>query len=407
MTRLRLEGDPRRLVVFCAGTSWDGNRFPDQHMAERLARFAPLLYVDPPLSIRAAKRLQLESVTARGSTLTLLAPSLARLTPLCPPGSERRGIRLVGAAIRRRAIRRGVRQLTADRAFATVAASLEPVFGAAREQVRVLYGTDDFVAGAHLMGQSVRRLRKSERLRLREATFAVAVSETLQAKWSSMGAVTHFVPNGVDDQLFASSNLAPDPDDLVLPRPVVGFIGHLSDRIDLKLLAAVADRGHSLLLVGPRQITFEAGRVEALLSRPNVQWVGPKDFHDLPSYMKVIDVGLVPYQHTEFNHASFPLKTLEYLAAGKPVVSTRLPSVEWLGSDLVTFADSANDFANAVAAVLAVPANTELAARRQELAKRHSWDERARSFAALLGLLETTEAGPQGAPTTSPPAAQG
>ena len=111
-------------------------------------------------------------------------------------------------------------------------------------------------------------------------------------------------------------------------------------------LEAVAQSGHSLLLVGPRQTTFELERINALLSLPNVQWVGPKPFESLPSYLRITTVGLTPYADSDFNRASFPLKTLEYLAAGKPVVSTDLPAARWLATDLVTIAKSPADFAH-------------------------------------------------------------
>ena len=65
-------------------------------------------------------------------------------------------------------------------------------------------------------------------------------------------------------------------------------------------------RQGSLLLVGPRQATFEIAKLDRLLASPNVQWVGAKNFQELPSYLRVIDVGLTPYSQSDFNRASFP-----------------------------------------------------------------------------------------------------
>ena len=82
-----------------------------------------------------------------------------------------------------------------------------------------------------------------------------------------------------------------------------------------------------MLFVGPRHFTFEMERIERLLEQPNVQWVGPKPFESLPTYLRAIDVGVTPYTDTAFNRGSFPLKTLEYLAAGRGVVArTSRPS---------------------------------------------------------------------------------
>ena len=99
------------------------------------------------------------------------------------------------------------------------------------------------------------------------------------------------IPNGCEAEHFATADSAPPPQDVHLEGPVAGFIGHMSERIDLAMLEAVAASGVSLLLVGPRQKTFEIAKLECLLALPNVQWVGPKEFGELPSYLRVIDVG--------------------------------------------------------------------------------------------------------------------
>jgi teichuronic acid biosynthesis glycosyltransferase TuaH len=114
--------------------------------------------------------------------------------------------------------------------------------------------------------------------------------------------------------------------------------------------------------------------------------VGPKQFEQLPSYLKVIDVGLTPYADSNFNRASMPLKTLEYLAAGKPSVVTDLPAARWLDTDLITVASGPSEFAAAVEAALAAPADAELTAARRVVAQRHSWEQRTADFAQALGL---------------------
>jgi teichuronic acid biosynthesis glycosyltransferase TuaH len=106
----------------------------------------------------------------------------------------------------------------------------------------------------------------------------------------------------------------------------------------------------------------------------------------MPAYLRVIDVGLTPYRDSDFNRASFPLKTLEYLAAGRDVVSTPLPATRWLGTDLIGVAAGPAGFAAAVTAALARPRTPEAAQRRQRFAREHSWDRRAKVLADLLGV---------------------
>src|SRR5262249_60607279 len=70
------------------------------------------------------------------------------------------------------------------------------------------------------------------------------------------------------------------------------------------------------------------------ISRPNAHYAGRAPASEVPPYLAAMDVGLTPYADTQFNQASFPLKTLEYLSAGLPVVSTDLPGARWLRDDL-------------------------------------------------------------------------
>ena len=168
---------------------------------------------------------------------------------------------------------------------------------------------------------------------------------------------------------------------------MTGLIGHINARIDLHLLEAIADRGRSLLLVGPKDPGFEPERFGALVRRPNVCWVGPKPFELLPGYLRLLDVGLVPYRDSAFNRGSFPLKTLDYLAAGRGVVATDLPSIRWLATDLVTVASGPGAFADAVDRSLEQIKSPALMARRRALAAQHGWADRAAELhAAIMDL---------------------
>ena len=168
------------------------------------------------------------------------------------------------------------------------------------------------------------------------------------------------------------------------PLPITGFVGHLSDRIDLAMLEAVADTGSSLLVVGPRQLTFDLERVGALFARPNVQWVGPQPFERLPSYLRRISVGLTPYADSAFNRASHPLKTLEYLAAGRPAVVSDLPASRVIPDGLVRIAADPAAFGELTVEALEAPPDPEASARRTAYARTQSWAERANDFAALI-----------------------
>ena len=383
------DGDWSGLVVFCAATSWDGNRFPDQHMAERLARYAPVLYVDPPLTALARWRAPELAGRLHAPPVEVVSPGLCRTTPIGPPAGGRRGIRPLAELATRRAIRRAVRQLGDPEVHAVVAAYFAPVFGLCGERRRVFYSTDDFVAGAELLKVNRSALLRDEARQLRSVDTVIVCSPGLDEHYRSMGVDPVLVPNGCDHDLFAATDDAPLPTDVDLEPPIAGFIGHMTDRIDVALLEAVAARGRSLLLVGGPSPSFDMGRLEPLLARENVAWVGRKAFDELPSYLRVMDVGLLPYGDTAFNRASFPLKVLEYLAAGRAAVSTPLPAVEWLDTDLIDVAGTPDAFADAVDRAVARPRTPEVVAGRRQFAARHGWSVRAEEMAEAIGLTPT------------------
>jgi teichuronic acid biosynthesis glycosyltransferase TuaH len=169
-------------------------------------------------------------------------------------------------------------------------------------------------------------------------------------------------------------------------------------------------------MVGPHDPRWEPRRFAALAARPNVSHAGRVPPEAVPSYLAATDIGITPYTGSPFNRASFPLKTLEYLSAGLPVVSADLPGARWLLDDL-TRADAApgqiltlaSTPAGVVAAVRAMavaprdPAQADApapAAAQDELrradrcrvfAARHSWARRGDALAEALGFRPAAE----------------
>jgi glycosyltransferase involved in cell wall biosynthesis len=387
---------PAELVVLCAANPWDAVKMMDQHLAEHLSRLTPLLYVDPPRSLLAPLRNWDRGGWRPGSRLRRLGPGLDRLTVTATPGPLRPGLlRLSNAAIRH-AIRRRASVAGGARAVIATMPLVEP-FGCCQERLRVYWAQDDFVAGAELFGLSGERIRKTEARVAAAADVIVASNPEVAEGWRRRGYDVRLIPFGCDYGMFANSDTAAPAADVFLTPPVAGFVGHVNERIDLSLLEAVAQRGISLLLVGPRHSRYSQARMERLLSLPNVQWVGPKRFEELPSYQRVIDVGLVPYGRTPFNLGSFPLKTLEYLAAGRAVVATDLPATRWLATDLITIESEPAAFAEAVAFALRQSRSPSIVASRRAFAAQHSWASRADSFAGVLGVERSSAEEPAGA----------
>jgi teichuronic acid biosynthesis glycosyltransferase TuaH len=372
------------VIVLCAATSFTAVKAADHHMAEHLSRLAPVLYVDPPLSPLTPCRNRSEAQALRGPRLRLQSPGLARLTPVVQPGPSRPALTPLTTVLARWYLRQATARFR-GRVHAIISVWPQyPVFGSCSEDVRVYWSQDDFVEGAGLMGLDAKHLETRERDVAAGADLVAAVSPVLEQTWRDRGADTLLVPNGADLSAFAEVDRAPSPSDVRLPGPTVGLIGHINARVDLRLLEAIADRGRSLLLVGPKDPAFEPERFGALIRHSNVCWVGSKPFELLPGYLRLIDVGIVPYQDSTFNRGSFPIKTLEYLAAGRAVVATDLPSIRWLGTDLVTLASGPAAFADAVDRSLGEVRSPAMIARRQAFVSQHGWAQRAADMHAAI-----------------------
>ncbi len=372
------------LVVLCAVNSYDGRRMADWYLAEQLSRLTPVLYVDPPVSVLSPVRHPRQARALRRTRLRVLGPGLARLTPVVQPFPSRRGLAGMTSVLARDQLRAAVGRL-GSRVRAVISGWPQyPVFGSCGEPVGVYWAKDDFVSGAALLGLNPGLLDTRERQIAASADLLVAASPVVADIWRGRGIQPVLIPFGADVDAYADTEHAPLPADADLPGPVAGFVGRINHRTDLRLLEAIADRGRSLLLVGPKDAGYEPRRFDALRRRRNVRWVGPKPSAVLPGYLRVIDVGVVPYLDSPFNRGSFPLKTLEYLAAGRAVVATDLPAIRWLATDLIRVAAGPESFADQVDRMLALPRTPALQGHRRAFAARHSWARRAADMNAAI-----------------------
>jgi glycosyltransferase involved in cell wall biosynthesis len=391
-TRLDAWAGRAGFVVLLAANHWDLVPLQDRHLAAHLSAIVPVLYVEPAVSKLTPHNHQAIGAALAGPRLRLMTPSLARLTPVGPPGPRRAGVNIVTNQLVAHAVRAAVQAL-GGHALAVISTNpLTPLLHAVPGALRVHWAQDDFVGGARLMRVAPRRMRAGERTIAGRAQLVIAANPIVADQWRARGHDPIVVPYGCDIDHFAAVDDAPLPTDVDLSGPVAGFVGHLNSRTNLALLEAVADREISLLIVGPRDESFEPRRVRTLLSRDRVNAVGPKPFSELPSYHRLIDVGLVPYADSPFNRGSFPLKTIEYLAAGRPVVASDLPATRSLGIDLVTIASQPDAFATAVDQWLAPSAEptSSLRARCRAAAESHSWADRAIDFARSIGITTRT-----------------
>ncbi|WP_445192703.1 UDP-galactopyranose mutase [Sphingomonas sp. Tas61C01] len=219
----------------------------------------------------------------------------------------------------------------------------------------------------------------------------------------------HPFPSSVDVAHFATARKAGvDPaDQAALPHPRLGFYGVIDERMDLDLVAGLADarREWSIVLVGPVVKVSE----DELPRRANLHYLGGKDYAELPDYLRGWDVALMPFAINAATRFISPTKTPEYLAAGKPVVSTPIVDVirHYGEIDAVAITDGVDAFVAACDAALTLAqGNDDWRGQSDKLLSTLSWDA---TFAQMSGLIEGVAAGqrihqPIVSPTTWPAA---
>jgi UDP-galactopyranose mutase len=195
----------------------------------------------------------------------------------------------------------------------------------------------------------------------------------------------HLFPSSVDVEHFgqARTRLADPPEQADLAHPRLGFFGVLDERLDTDLLAAVADLRPTwqLVLIGP------LAKIDptALPRRANLHYLGQKPYTELPAYLANWDVALLPFARNEATRFISPTKTPEYLAAGCPVVSTRIADVvrPYGQQGLVRIADEPLAFVAAIEAALAED-DARRRARADAFLANMSWE---RTWSAMDDLV--------------------
>ncbi|MDB5513169.1 MAG: glycosyl transferase [Enterovirga sp.] len=202
----------------------------------------------------------------------------------------------------------------------------------------------------------------------------------------------HAFPSSIETAHFAAARTrsgAPPPDQKPIPHPRIGFFGVIDERMDLDLVASVAEARPDwhLVMVGP------VAKIDpdTLPDRPNIHWLGPKDYGELPAYLAGWDAGLMPFALNESTRFISPTKTPEYLAAGIPVVSTPIADVirPYGHAGLVEIAANPDEVVRKLEEVLGRPKGPWLARVDRQLATT-SWD---RTWAAMQALMAERLAG--------------
>jgi glycosyltransferase involved in cell wall biosynthesis len=330
--------DDRPIIVH-SHLRWDFVWQRPQQIFSRLAAHHAILFLEEP-------------VLQPGEPALLVSephPNIIRVVPILPPDLDgvnaqcEATLAMLRPALREHALLSGRFDSPIQWFYSPMPA---PCFLAAFGPAAVVYDCMDELANFRFAPPD---LAERERLLLSKANVVFTGGYELFQSKSRHHDNVHFFGCGVDVDHYRKARSAetPVPREVAhLPRPIFGYFGVIDERIDYDLVAQLAATlpHASVVMIGP------LAKVEPeMLPRPeNIHWLGQRAYDDLPAFLKAFDVCLMPFALNEATRYINPTKTLEYMTAGKPIVSTAVPDVVRNFAPVVDVAHSPAEFVLAV-----------------------------------------------------------
>jgi glycosyltransferase involved in cell wall biosynthesis len=346
---------------------WDFVWQRPQQLLSRMAASAPVLFVEEPVL--------LDDVLSERLEITEPAPNVFRAVPRLPSylrDDYDRAVADIRVLVQRAIGPRGALAGKFDRAVQWFYTPMPaPAMLGAFDERGVVYDCMDELAQFRFAPTD---LPERERLLLDNADVVFTGGHRLYLSKSRYHDNVHFFGCGVDAAHFAQARSAatPVPDDVApLPGPVFGYYGVIDERLDYELLGrlAAANPDASVVMVGPvvKVDPRELPRAE------NLHWLGQRAYADLPRYVKAFDACLMPFALNEATEYINPTKTLEYMAAGKPIVSTAVADVVHNFTPVVRVARSHEEFVELATQAATAP-NLALIERGLQMAQEATWE---------------------------------
>ena len=351
----------KSLPVLCfSHLRWNFVYQRPQHLLSRCQRASDVHFWEEPLYESGGSAELRREITQSGVRV---------LTPIFPEGIDQ----LSAAAMQREMVDEYLEEQGINRFVAWYYTPMALEFSRHLEPVVTVYDCMDELSA--FQGAAPELIGMEQRLFGRADVVFAGGASLFEAK-RRQHANVHLFPSSIDLKHFSRARLAlEDPEDQAhIPHPRIGFFGVLDERLDGELLAAVAARNAAwqFVLIGP----VAKISPDQLPKAANIHYLGQKAYEALPSYLANWDMAMLPFAQNASTRFISPTKTPEYLAAGKPVVSTPIRDVvrPYGELGLVEIAGDAESFAAAIKKALGREDEEWLASVDRHLSGM-SWDK--------------------------------
>jgi glycosyltransferase involved in cell wall biosynthesis len=376
----------QRGIVAFADVDWNGTWYSRHQILSRLARICPVVVVAHPPDLRdvLAGRAPSQPVGLQAVAPNLWTYRSPRALPqVYRPAPAKRLLEV----LRARHLQASVRSVgITDPVWYAWDPQYAPRLAALPDGFTIFHCYDKYDAYHDAPAAAVQAL---ERALVARANLVFASSRILARDIEERtGHPVRYLPHGVDFEEFRTrAERDPLPPELAaLPRPRVGYVARLDERIDDEALRRIASErpDWSLVIIGGDgfQSAEGRGRFASLCALPNVHALGQKPRETIPAFTAGLDACLLCYRTDNWGAYVQPIKAYEYLACGRPVVSAPIDAARDFG-DLVSVVSEPGGWVSAIAAALAAD-GPDARARRIAFARANTWDQRVVDLVAQI-----------------------
>jgi len=378
-------------IIYFGPERWEGMWRNRHQLMSRLARRNRVIYVEPPQNLRPLLR------SLSGFRFTPSSEHEARMTehesgvvvyhsPWWTPLTGRRRFRNLSLRVYFEFLARGC----------SIEKSCQPIIWLSRpqmsdyvgklgEKLSIYHVVDEYTAYAGVDARARDWVIKHEQSVAQQVDAVIVVTPALLKSKSLYNPHTYLVPNAVNYAAYANASAEAPPDMAEMLRPIIGFTGLVSARLDLGLIldAAQARPEWSFVFVGSIDDTECARALQRLDELDNVHFLGVRPVESMPAYLQRFDICTIPYAADDNAANASPLKLYEYAAVGKPIVTSDFAAAREFSGHLQRVSN-ATEFLRACELALRMsPADPQLL-ENQQFAADNTWENRVDTVSEII-----------------------
>ena len=385
-------------IVYFAVNRWDSIVQREQLLMMGLSKTYRILFIDPPLSLLTilSGRIQGKKWRFKSSLQRINERLLVYTPPAFPPLSQYfQWINSFHTSLLVLLTKRLLKKLSFKDFILGIA---RPFVGPMIKKFRPILSyydcSDDYLEFPGLRADKG-MLRRLEEQLLKSVDLVFCSSQWLKEDKSHFNKNCFLIPNGVDLGLFSNKRLdARIPSDIeMIKKPILGYVGTVGEWLDFNALIDLARtrQDWSIVMIGP----LTSKRFSSIIKGvKNIYWLGEKEYGELSKYLRIFDVCLIPFKMDEFTKMIYPTKLHQYLAVGKPVVSSPLPDLEPFSS-WVEFYSNVEEMEMKIEKSLN-EASERKVLERKKVAGENTWDRRVESMVQIFNRFLRRKMQPTG-----------